>query len=52
MRAELASKRSIKAIRRLKIPVDGGELAEVVLDILVPFFWWQRPSCDFELGLK
>jgi hypothetical protein len=38
MRAELASKRSIEAISRLKIPVGGGELAEVVLDILVPFF--------------
>lgn len=38
MRAELASKRSIDAIRRLNIPVDGGKLAEVVLDILVPFF--------------
>jgi hypothetical protein len=35
--AELASKRSIEAIRRPKIPVDGGKLAEAFLDILVTF---------------
>ena len=42
MRALAASRRSIEAIRRLKIPVDGGKLVEAVLDILVPFYWWQR----------
>jgi hypothetical protein len=37
MRAEAASKRSIEAIRRLKIPVDGAKVAVAVLDIWVPF---------------
>ena len=45
MRALAASKRSIEAIRRLKIPVDGGELVEAVLDILVPFYSWAATRC-------
>ena len=38
IRALAASKRSIEAIRRLKIPDDGRKVAEAGLDILVPFF--------------
>jgi hypothetical protein len=37
MRAEAASRRSIEAIRRLKIPLDGAKVAVAVLDIWVPF---------------
>ena len=37
MRAEDASRRSIEAIRRLKIPLDGAKVAVAVLDIWVPF---------------
>jgi hypothetical protein len=52
MRAEAASKRSIDAIRRLKIPVDGAKVAVAVLDILVPFL--ERggaPRCVLEDNL-
>ena len=38
MRAEAASKRSIKAIRRLKIPTDGMPVAVAVFDMgILPF---------------
>ena len=41
MRAEIRalaiSRRSIEAIRRLKIPVAGAKVAVAVLDIWVPF---------------
>jgi len=36
-RAEAASKRSIEAIRRVKIPTDGIKAAVVELDIGIPF---------------
>jgi hypothetical protein len=38
MRAEAASRRSIDAIRRLKIPVEGAKVAVAVLDIEGPLF--------------
>jgi len=37
MRAEAASKRSIEAIRRVKIPTDGIKAAVAELDIGIPF---------------